>query len=1062
MRFKVATILTLAAALSSSAFAEEESSAENPAEAPAEAQAENPELEAEIAYVEALVNYGFPDLAAPVIEQTKKKWPESEVRFFAIEIRGMLALGQFEAAEKKIAALPDRKSTKYWAARLEVANNYFGRGQKAECMKIYGEFFEVFQKPPKEIRKFYMEACYAYGQLLIGDRQLKKASERYEALLAQLAPGSDEWCNLACETVEIYLRLADEEKDPKQKKDRDGYLAAAGKIADKLLWQIEKPVYFGRAVSMKAHVEQMKGDIDKATAIIDEYKPQLVEIHDQIVAFDPDGKMGLLKQSPLPECLYLQAKMLWEEAQEEAKKKPKRDDERIKGLMFGPRGKDNKRQGAKGAFNMCVNVFLNYETSAWAPAAGDLSEEIKAFAEKEYKAKITTKVTAEQIAKVRAAQFKEANAKFVEQRYLEAIEAYYAVLARYPEYPESVMAVENIASCYLDLILETEDEKKKEEYRMDADAVEGYLAERFAGAKDKVIMMAAGDATVRLAAKETQYKNPTRADRLYTAFFLNYTRHTTAATLAAAKAMEMQKAERYEDAAKFWGIVAQTYTNSSVYASSLAQLSFCSGKLGDKKAEIDYITKYLDVETVNIRRLQAKFQLAQMYQKDGLAILADAATNEVAGVTNEVEVAAAVERDEKRGTAQIIRAIKNFTGFTAEAEAALKDPATSKEDAEKYADLREAAMFMAGACWGRMNRPEKNLKMYRERAAKCYEDYVAAYPEGKYAKPCYVQLGTIYTALGDMAKSKEALDRLSQKYPDSDEAKNAKPRLARNLIEMGMKREGAEIYAEMLRTDGKYTAGQFLNAGEALIEAKSWDLANQAFEKAIRLAGTNSVITVARSRLGQAKSAWKQGSLAEARESLDLFLADPKMAKMAIAADANFMLVEIASEQGRNEKDATMRGKYFGAAIGALKKVRQYWSKKPQWEQDQLDLISGDVLVSRMKAEEAMGLKEEAQETCGRAASALQSFIQSHGVTESHPLDKMEAGEVANLDRAYSTMIPLMAKRSDLADLVIRYGQEYLDLFPNGKARTAVENCMNQAKADLPAGGVKSEVKSEE
>ena len=183
---------------------------------------------------------------------------------------------------------------------------------------------------------------------------------------------------------------------------------------------------------------------------------------------------------------------------------------------------------------------------------------------------------------------------------------------------------------------------------------------------------------------------------------------------------------------------------------------------------------------------------------------------------------------------------------------------------------------------------------------------------------------------------------------------------------------------------------------------------------------------------------------------------------MAIAADANFMLVEIASEQGRNEKDATMRGKYFGAAIGALKKVRQYWSKKPQWEQDQLDLISGDVLVSRMKAEEAMGLKEEAQETCGRAASSLQSFIQSHGVTESHPLDKMEAGEVANLDRAYSTMIPLMAKRSDLADLVIRYGQEYLDLFPNGKARTAVENCMNQAKADLPAGGVKSEVKSEE
>jgi hypothetical protein len=35
-----------------------------------------------------------------------------------------------------------------------------------------------------------------------------------------------------------------------------------------------------------------------------------------------------------------------------------------------------------------------------------------------------------------------------------------------------------------------------------------------------------------------------------------------------------------------------------------------------------------------------------------------------------------------------------------------------------------------------------------------------------------------------------------------------------------------------------------------------------------------------------------------------------------------------------------MRGKYFGAAIGALKKVRQYWARKPRWEQDQLDLLA--------------------------------------------------------------------------------------------------------------------------
>ena len=1060
MSFKVATILILAAVSVSPVVAEEAASAAEGAEAAAEAPKENPELEAEINYVEALVNYGYPDIAAPVIEETKKKWPESEVRFFAIEIRGLLALGKFDEAEKKIAALPDRKSSKYWAARLEVANNYYGRGQKEECMKIYGEFFTAYPKPPADLRKFYMEACYAYGQLLAGDRQYALAAERYEALLKQLANGSDEWCNLACETVEIYLRLADESKDPKDKAKRDANLKAAGKIADKLLWQHEKPLYFGRAVSMKAHIEQMKGDIDRAEALVDEHLPQLRELHDQIVQYDPEGKMGLLKQSPLPECLYLQAKMLWDEIQAESKKTPKRDDEKIKAWMFGPRPKNGgKRDGSKGAFNMALNVFLNYETSAWAPAAGDVADGIKAMAEKLYKANIKTVITDEQRRKVRAAQFKDANEKFLAQQYREAIDAYLAVLAKYPEVEESVMAVENIASCYLDLTIEEQDEAKKQEYRDNCDAVEGYLAERFSGSKSRVMMTAGGDATIRLAAKETQYKNPARADWLYTEFFTNYRQHTTAATLAAAKANEAQEAKRYDDAIKYWSIIAEYYTNSTYYAASLAQLSRCYGKLGDKKNEIAYINRYLPVETGKIRKLQAQFQLAQMYQKDGLSILADAATNVVADATNAVEVAAAVERDERRGTAQIIRAVKNFTGFVGEADKALNDPSTMLEDKASYIELKEAALFMLGECWSRMNRPEKNLQMYRERAAKSYEDYVQAFPEGKYVKIGLVKLGTIYTALGDMAKSKDALDRLSEKYPDSDEAKNAKPRLAKNLIEMGMKKEGAEIYAEMLHTDGSYTAWQFVNAGEALIEGKSWDLANQAFEKAIRLAGTNQVTVAAKARLGQARSLWKQKSYAEAREALDLFLSDPKMAKMAIAADANFMLVEVASDQGRGEKDSTMRTKHFNAAIGALKKVRQYWSKKPMWEQDQLDLLSGDILVDRMKAEEAMGLKDEAMETCGLAAGKFQTFTQSRGANEDHPIDKMEAGAVANLERAYASLIPLLVKQGAAnADLVIKYGQQYLDLFPNGKSRTLIENGMNQARADLPAGA--GEVKS--
>jgi len=255
----------------------------------------------------------------------------------------------------------------------------------------------------------------------------------------------------------------------------------------------------------------------------------------------------------------------------------------------------------------------------------------------------------------------------------------------------------------------------------------------------------------------------------------------------------------------------------------------------------------------------------------------------------------------------------------------------------------------------------------------------------------------------------------------------------------------------MLRTDGAYTAWQFVNAGEALIEAKSWSLANDAFEKAIHKAGTNQLLTVARARLGEAKALYKQKAYVQARDSLDQFLDDPKMSKMSIAVDAHRLMVEVASEQGRTEKDSDLRSKHFGKAIGSVKKLRNYWKNKPQWEQDSVDLMSADVKLRQMAAEEVMGLKEEADQSGRTAVSTLLAFLQSHCVDESHPADKMSAGELANLERCYATLIPLCAKLgSDFADNILKFGQEYLDLFPNGKARVDVQNAMNQAKT---AGG---------
>ena len=1025
-----------------SVFAEEEGAAA--AEAPAEENKVDDALKAEIAYVEALVDCGFPDLAKTVIAETKRKWPESDALFFAIEIRGMLLLSQFDEAEAKIAALPDRNGSKYWAARLEVANYFFARGKKAECSKIYDEFFAKFSNPtslPKELKEFYKNASYAWGQILVGDKKFDAATKVYEGLLQLIdrKKGTEDdantWCNVACETAEMYLHLATDLPTPAQ---RRGYLDSAKKLVDQLLWEQGRPVYFGRAIAMKANIELLKGDIARAQQTIDDYMEQLADLHESIAKFDPEGRLGLLRQSPMPLCRFMLADMLWKEVQVE-QKKPKKDDERIKSLMFGEKLKNGKRNKA-GAYNHALNVFIKYPESTWAAQAGELAEEIAKFAKDAYGAVITTGITPDQMRKVIQMQFKAASDKYGEGDYEGAIKDYLVPLARYPERKESVRAIETVISAYQQLMMRSKEEDKIASWRIDADAIEGYLSERFAQHKDKQIMTDAGDAVLRVAASEKQRGEVARADRLYKAFLLNYRRHVNAAGTAAAMANESQQAERYADAISTWQIVDKYYTNSVYHATALASMAYCYEKMGDRPGAIASMKRYCDLEKTPLKKTQAQFNLAVLYQKDGLDILGGADTNETEEAVNE---------QLKVGSAQIIRGIKQFQDFAATADKALKNPAVSEGDKKQYAQLKEGALYLVGDCWGRLTRPAEKLEGFRKKAAESLEEYVKAYPAGRYSKSSYVKLGTIYTALGDVEKSKEALDRLQQQFPDSDEAKNALPRLAKSLIEMGMKEEGTKRYAEMLKQNGKYTAQQFVNAGEALIEARSWDLANQAFEMAKTLAATNQTTTIAKANIGLAKALYRQKSLVEAREALEAFFANKRMAYVPIAADAHRLMIDVASELGSKQRDDKARQKDFSMAVRSVKALRGFYKqqKRPQHEQDAVDLMSADVRIKKMKAEEAMGLEDAAMASCELASTTLQGFLQAHAPSEENPIDKMTAGELANLERCYSALVPVLIKLGDRqVNYVVKFGEEYIKYFPNGKALSDVQNAVNQAK----------------
>ena len=126
----------------------------------------NPLVKEEVAYAEALLAAGLPDLAEIVVENTKKKWPESKSLFFAIEVRNLLMLDKGAEVQKKIASLGSKTSSEYWAARLEVAMDHFNRGRKEESLKEYDDFFKNNAKPAKELQELVRTAHGLRSQIL--------------------------------------------------------------------------------------------------------------------------------------------------------------------------------------------------------------------------------------------------------------------------------------------------------------------------------------------------------------------------------------------------------------------------------------------------------------------------------------------------------------------------------------------------------------------------------------------------------------------------------------------------------------------------------------------------------------------------------------------------------------------------------------------------------------------------------------------------------------------------------------------------------------------------------
>jgi TolA-binding protein len=470
--------------------------------------------------------------------------------------------------------------------------------------------------------------------------------------------------------------------------------------------------------------------------------------------------------------------------------------------------------------------------------------------------------------------------------------------------------------------------------------------------------------------------------------------------------------------------VAEIYTNSPYYFDALNRMAQIYKEENDRASEIQtldfYVARLSASERPGHALVVGKFRLADAQREYGNMLVKASATNDVG------------EASQTNAVAWLTRAVVGF-GTVAKL---LESPAAyqnSDEDKKRNEQMKEMSVFTKALCLTQIQYPKDKLPVFRKGAIAAFEDYVKQYPQGKLAAKAQLQIGTLYTILQDMPSAQAALEKLSKTYPDSDEAKNSVPMLAASLIDMGLRGEGVAKYRQMFAAGGTYTEGQFMAAAKALEDAKEYDMALQAYDRVLGIAKEVSLLAVA--KLGRARSLTGQKKYPEARKLLDEFIKDKEFSKLLLVVDANLLLVEVASEEGKTEKDDLERTKLFNSAVDALKMVKKYRTEEDQ--QKELDLAAGEILIRKMDAEKKLGLNEKAAETRGKAIVACQVLIAT--------INPGNAKLAAVLEKAYFYCMPLLLDHKKYKETV-EDCETYLRIFPDGRYKTDMQNWLNQAK----------------
>ncbi len=532
------------------------------------------DVDAEFEFASGLIELGFSDLANRVVDDILRLHPDERDRATRIQGEILLAQRRFADAEELVETMPEDHPQRH-ALRLQIAQGYFGIGESEKAQEIYEAFFAQYEdRTPTDpdLLRFYQDAAYQYGQMLerMGDKA--GAAQAYRRLLDAGLDDRNAERRLQMDLARLFLQLGREASG----EEREQYLDQAYEVCEEIQWG-GYDLWFGRSISVMAHVELIRGNESGARELLRRYMSDLNKI-DKLLR-EQNFPRAL---SPVAGARFLLGELYEKQAME---------------LHEQGASESEVLQVVQRALTEFYNVFGQYGTSEWGGEAAMKGRELIAFLENEYGRSVNIDF-GEHVGEAATAQFTRADDLFRQRNYERAVEEYLRILNAFPEGDPSIRALANLLMSYAHL---GDD--------LHVLMMAAYLAERFPNND------VAANALLVTGRIYVQKDDEEMYSSLFDYYFDGFPEHERAPALLFDMARRREAAGEQEEANEFYQRIVDNYPGDRYFLRALFAMAHNAYRAEEFDRAEEIFQQYVEASRPGHNRVRAQFLLADTQQK---------------------------------------------------------------------------------------------------------------------------------------------------------------------------------------------------------------------------------------------------------------------------------------------------------------------------------------------------------------------------------------------------------------------------------------------------------------